>query len=61
MNRPPPRAVLHPVYLKDMNDFEKINKVYEDNWPSPKPARTCIQAGGLPVGAIIEMDCVATY
>lgn len=49
------------VYLKDMADFPKVNKVYEEHMPNPKSARTCIQAGGLPVGAVVEMDCVATY
>lgn len=28
-----------------MDDFAAINSVYEQMIPSPKPARTCIQAG----------------
>lgn len=38
------RALLQ-IYLKNMDDFAAINGVYETMIPSPKPARTCIQAG----------------
>ncbi|KAJ3507761.1 hypothetical protein NMY22_g16829 [Coprinellus aureogranulatus] len=35
------------VYLKNMDDFAEMNKVYERVVPSPKPARTCIQVRSL--------------
>lgn len=46
------------VYLADMNDFAKMNKVYEKYFVN-KPARATIQAGKLPKDAKIEMDVVA--
>lgn len=48
------------VYLLDMKDFAAVNEVYQEMIPSPKPARTCIQAAQLPRGAICEMEAVAT-
>ncbi|CAA7265831.1 unnamed protein product [Cyclocybe aegerita] len=49
------------VYLKDMDKFSAMNEVYEKLLPSPKPARTCIQAAKLPNDVDIEMEAIATY
>ncbi|KAF8642404.1 hypothetical protein AX16_009669 [Volvariella volvacea WC 439] len=47
------------VYLKDMGDFSAMNEVYEKLVPSPKPARTCIQAARLPNNVDIEIEAIA--
>ncbi len=47
------------VYLSDISDFAAMNKVYTTFFPSPKPARTTIQAAGLVNGAKIEISAVA--
>ncbi|KAL1916407.1 uncharacterized protein VTP21DRAFT_5598 [Calcarisporiella thermophila] len=47
------------VYLRDMADFDAMNKVYDEILPNPKPARTCIQPGRLPKDVDIEIECVA--
>lgn len=47
------------IFLKRMEDFNKINVIYEKTLPSPKPARTCIQAGKLPRDCDIEIQCMA--
>jgi len=49
------------IYLKNMDDFDAMNEVYEKFLPSPKPARTCIQAGRLPRDFDVEIEAVATY
>ncbi|KAF5374144.1 hypothetical protein D9615_008822 [Tricholomella constricta] len=49
------------VYLKDMDNFVAMNEVYEKLLPSPKPARTCIQAGKLPNDVDVEIEAIATY
>jgi len=49
------------VYLKDMEDFSAMNEVYEKLIPSPKPARTCIQAAKLPNDVDIEIEAIATH
>jgi 2-iminobutanoate/2-iminopropanoate deaminase len=47
------------VYLKDINDFAAMNQVYATYFSSPAPARTTIQAGALPGGISVEIDCIA--
>jgi reactive intermediate/imine deaminase len=46
------------VYLMDMNDFAKLNKVFEKYLTEPYPARAAIQVSALPKGALIEIDGV---
>ncbi|ETW87169.1 hypothetical protein HETIRDRAFT_99559 [Heterobasidion irregulare TC 32-1] len=47
------------VYLKDMDNFSAMNEVYEKLLPTPKPARTCIQAAKLPGGVDVEIEAIA--
>jgi 2-iminobutanoate/2-iminopropanoate deaminase len=47
------------VYLRDINDFTAMNEVYATYFAAPAPARTTIQAGGLPAGIAVEIDCIA--
>ncbi len=48
------------IYLVDLKDFEKVNKVYEEFFNGQiSPARACIEVSGLPKGALVEIDCVA--
>jgi 2-iminobutanoate/2-iminopropanoate deaminase len=47
------------VYLRDINDFAAMNEVYETFFAAPFPARTTIQAGALPGGIAIEIECIA--
>lgn len=48
------------VYLADMRDFEKMNAEYEKFFKGSKPARATVQVSGLPKGALIEIDCIAS-
>jgi 2-iminobutanoate/2-iminopropanoate deaminase len=47
------------VYLRDINDFGAMNEVYETFFTAPFPARTTIQAGALPGGIAVEIECIA--
>ena len=48
------------VFLLDMNDFALMNGVYERVFGAHRPARTTIQAAGLPgAGLRVEIDCIA--
>ena len=47
------------VYLRDINDFAGMNEVYETFFEAPFPARTTIQAGALPGGIAVEIECIA--
>jgi 2-iminobutanoate/2-iminopropanoate deaminase len=44
------------VYLTDYQDFEAINTVYGQRLTPPFPARTTIQAAGLPLGAKVQIE-----
>jgi len=47
------------VYLKDIGDFAAMNEVYAKTFTAPYPARTTIQAGALPGGIAVEIECTA--
>ena len=47
------------VYLRDINDFAAMNEVYKTYFKPPYPARTTIQAGALPGGIAVEIECIA--
>jgi 2-iminobutanoate/2-iminopropanoate deaminase len=47
------------VYLRDIGDFQAMNEVYTSFFSAPPPARTTIQAGALPGGIAVEIDCTA--
>ena len=48
------------VFLLDMKEFEQMNGVYQRMFGEHRPARTTIQAAGLPGdGLRVEIDCIA--
>jgi 2-iminobutanoate/2-iminopropanoate deaminase len=48
------------VFLLDMGEFEQMNAVYARVFGDHRPARTTIQAAGLPgEGLRVEIDCIA--
>jgi 2-iminobutanoate/2-iminopropanoate deaminase len=47
------------VYLKDMNDFAEMNKVYGEFFCSCPPARSTVEVARLPKDVLIEIDCIA--
>jgi 2-iminobutanoate/2-iminopropanoate deaminase len=55
------RVVRCGVFLADIADFQAMNAVYAEFFPADKgpPARTTVQAGKLPMGALVEIDAVA--
>lgn len=48
------------LYLTDYEDFQAINEVYGRRIPAPYPARTTLQAAGLPLGAKVQMDALVS-
>ncbi len=47
------------LFLSDLGDFARVNEVYGRYFTGPPPARSTIQAGGLPRGVRIEIDAIA--
>jgi len=47
------------IFLVDMNDFEKVNKIYAHHFGSHKPVRSTVAVKTLPKNALVEIDCIA--
>ena len=47
------------VYLADMADFPPLHAIYAEAMGDHRPARSTVQAAGLPKGARVEIDLVA--
>jgi 2-iminobutanoate/2-iminopropanoate deaminase len=47
------------VFLRDINDFARMNAVYAEFFKENCPARSAFQVGALPKGGAVEIECVA--
>lgn len=48
------------IFLKDMEDFAKVNEVYSEYFKENSPARSCVQVARLPKDALIEIEAIAS-
>lgn len=53
------RVVKTTVYLKDMNDFPRMNEVYGRYFTAEQPARATVEVSRLPRDVKVEMDLIA--
>ena len=49
------------VYVKDLNDFGKVNEVYATFFTSAPPARATVEVARLPKDAKIEISAIALH
>lgn len=54
------KVVKTTVFIKNMNDFGKINDIYKDFFTSDFPARSCVEVARLPKDVLIEIEAIAT-
>ena len=47
------------IFLADMNDFAKVNEIYKSYFGEEYPARSCVQVAKLPLGGLVEVECIA--
>lgn len=47
------------VFLTDMGDFAAVNAVYAKFFETECPARSAVQVGALPKGALVEIEAIA--
>lgn len=47
------------IYLKDLNDFNTVNRIYDEMVGDEPPARSTIQVSRLPKDALVEIDAIA--
>ncbi|MEW6066511.1 endoribonuclease L-PSP [Desulforamulus profundi] len=46
------------VFIKDMNQFAKINETYAEFFNAEPPARACVEVSCLPKNVLIEIEAV---
>jgi len=47
------------IFVKDLNDFYRINQVYGDYFPQQPPARETVEVKRLPMDVNVEISCIA--
>jgi len=55
----PDRVLKATVFLKDMNNFAEMNKVYGEFFGNHKPARATVEVSRLPRDVAVEIELVA--
>jgi 2-iminobutanoate/2-iminopropanoate deaminase len=50
------KAVKVTIFLKDLNDFTKVNNIYGTYFTKNPPARSCVQVARIPRDALIEIE-----
>ena len=53
------KVIKTTVFIKDMNDFAQINKVYATFFPADPPARSCVEVARLPKDVLVEVEAIA--
>ena len=47
------------IFLKDMNQFEAVNKIYGNYFKENPPARETVEVARLPKDVSVEISCIA--
>lgn len=47
------------VFIKEMNDFGKINEIYATFFEGTFPARSCVEVARLPKDVLLEIEAIA--
>jgi 2-iminobutanoate/2-iminopropanoate deaminase len=55
----PEHVVKTTIFLQDLGDFAAVNELYGRLFTEAPPARSTVQAAGLPRGALVEIEAVA--
>ncbi len=49
------------VFLKNMKDFNKMNKIYKKYFKDKPPARSCVEVARLPLDILVEIEAIAYF
>lgn len=52
------KVVKTTVFIKNMEDFAKINEIYSKFFPTPCPSRSCVEVARLPKDVLLEIEAV---
>jgi len=47
------------MFLKDMNDFARVNEIYASHFSENPPARSTVEVARLPKDVKVEIECIA--
>lgn len=47
------------VFMKNMDDFARVNEIYSEHFTEPYPARSAVEVARLPKDALIEIEVIA--
>ena len=46
------------VFIKNMDDFGKVNEIYSKYFKTDCPARSCVEVARLPKNVLIEIEAI---
>lgn len=52
------KVIKTTVFIKEMNDFGKINEIYASFFKEPYPARSCVEVARLPKDVLLEVEAI---
>lgn len=52
------QVVKATVFIKEMNDFGKINEIYAKFFKEPYPSRSCVEVARLPKDVLLEVEAI---
>lgn len=52
------QVVKTTVFIKDMEDFTRINEIYAEFFKEPFPARSCVEVARLPKDVKLEIEAI---
>jgi len=47
------------IYLTDISTFQEVNRIYATFFTATRPARQTMEVSALPLGAMVEISCIA--
>ncbi len=47
------------VFLRHLNDYNRMNELYGEAFAEPRPARSAVAVSELPLGAMVEIEAWA--
>jgi 2-iminobutanoate/2-iminopropanoate deaminase len=47
------------VFVRDLNDFARVNEIYARYFEAPFPARACVEVSRLPKDVLVEVEALA--
>lgn len=53
------KTVKTTVFIKNMDDFAKVNEIYANYFTTDFPARSCVEVARLPKDVLIEIEAIA--